>query len=648
MGAEKILVYDKKYQKIEEYQIKVDTNYYDFTLFKNHILYTAKKGLIKSIDINNKQESFIDLNNYGICVNCSLPTELIADNQFAYFRHNLILYGYDGNSINHIHNPKAKGIYCLKNNEIYQIYNVNFTDYNLDSLYFIKVNKQTKGSISIKSEINDRYISGLVFSDIKFINDNTIVAVGKDKLIYMSYNSGADWELKSHFNKRDYIFRFDAQSSTQLQPYLKFNKSNDGGATWLSQKNYDTYFSNEQFRNLNSFGIGYFKNKNNGFYFLSSSNENFNIAYTNDNCENVSLKYNESLGYVKYKDLKCITFKDTALIMLPGIFKSNNYSILFRLGNEFNEINRTVLDSTWLLFIDKKEDNSIIAISTNYKYPYKKGYQTFFDSISSNVIISKDGGYTWEKEYDFSLTGFENNIRPATITRINDDIFFHYFELNEDSIMSGSIYRYKISEKILEKIFFEDNYDPRLPGVVRFGEYYYFLTIRYLTNGTEFNVYENKDFKNNPQNWSKISPFERYSIQYLKSFNDSLYQIIAYDSLFKKLVVWFNKPDKQTEVENQINTEYNSIYISNPIPNPANQYVRFKIYWDSALEHSLFRFETLNIIGVVISENENFDFHIINSHSGELIWYPGQLTSGVYFLHVKLGTFNKYMKVVIN
>ncbi len=41
MGSDKILVYDKIYQKIDEHQIKVDTNYYDFTLFKNHILYIA-------------------------------------------------------------------------------------------------------------------------------------------------------------------------------------------------------------------------------------------------------------------------------------------------------------------------------------------------------------------------------------------------------------------------------------------------------------------------------------------------------------------------------------------------------------------------------------------------------------------------------
>ncbi|MCX7737479.1 MAG: hypothetical protein N2319_12305 [Candidatus Kapabacteria bacterium] len=648
MGSDKILVYDKKYQKIEEYQIKVDTNYYSFALFKNKILYTAKKGLIKSIDLNNKQESFIDLKNYGICVDCSLPIELQADNQFAYFRHNLILYGYDGNSINHIHSPNAKGIYCLKNNEIYQIYNVNFSDYKLDSLYFVKVNKQTKGSISIKSKINDRYISGLVFTDVKFINDKTIVAVGKDKLIYMSYNSGADWELKSHLNNLNYITRFDAQSSTQIQPYLKFNKSNDGGVTWLSQKNYNKYFSNALFGYLYSYGIGYFLNKNNGFYFLSSSTENFNIAYTNDNCENVSLQQNESMGYDKSKDLRCISYKDTALIMLPGIFKSNCYSILFRLGNEFNEINRTVLDSTWLLFIDKLENNSIIAISTNYKYPYKKGSRTYFDSIFSSVIISKDGGYTWEKEFDFNMNGFESKIRHYTISRINNDLFFHYVELNEDSVMKASIYRYKISEKTLEKIFSDDYYDPPMPGVVKIGEYYYFITMRVLSNGTEFNVYENRDFNNNPKNWTKISPFDRYSIQNMESFNDSLYKIIAYDSLFKKMVVWFNKPDIQTDVDNQINNEYNSIYISNPIPNPANQYVRFKIYWDSALEPSLFRFEALNLVGAVISENEKFDFHIINNHSGELIWYPGQLTSGIYFLNVKLGSSNKYIKVVLN
>ncbi|HRP03198.1 MAG TPA: hypothetical protein PLE30_11175 [Candidatus Kapabacteria bacterium] len=647
MGAEKILVYDKQYQKIEEYQIKVDTNYYNFTLFKNHILYTAKKGLIKSIDLNNKQESFIDLKNYGMCTNCSLPTELMADEQFAYFRHNLMLYGYDGNSINHIHSPKAKGIYCLKNNEIYQIYNVNFADYKLDSLYFVKVNKQTKSSIPIKSEINDRYISGLVFTDVKFINNKTIVAVGKDKLIYMSYNSGADWELKSHFNNLNDITRFDALSSTQIQPYLKFNRSNDGGVTWLSQKNYDKYFSNVLFGHLYSYGIGYFLNKNNGCYFLSSPTENFNIAYTNDNCENVSLQQNESMAYNKSTDLRCISYKDTALIMLPGVFKSNCYSILFRLSNEFKETNRTVLDSTWLLFMDKLEDNSIIAISTNYKYPYKKGSQTYFDSISSSVIISKDSGYTWEKEFDFNMPEFEKKIRSYTISRINNDLFFHYVEPGENSVMKTSIYRYKILEKNLEKIFSDDYYDPPKPGIVKLGKNYYFITIRALPKGTEFNIYENKDFNSNPKNWIKISPFDRYSIQNLESFNDSLHKIIAYDSLFKKVVVWFNKPDIQTDVDNQINNEYHSIYISNPIPNPAKQHVKFKIYWDSTLEPSLFKFETLNMIGTIVSEGDKFDFHIINNHSGELVWYPKQLTSGIYFLNVKSGSFNKYMKVVI-
>jgi photosystem II stability/assembly factor-like uncharacterized protein len=180
--------------------------------------------------------------------------------------------------------------YKIKNNEIIYLLpsfitnssqrflSVNYC--KVDSSHF-EIDSSYISQISVEQKLHKyiTYHKEFYFSDFIQINQ-TIIAVGSDKMIAVSKNNGKSFEFKSYFNGIysgiDNIKILNDSIIYVINNY-EITKTKDGGITWLPQ-NYNDYLittiSQPVFYNFEQNGIGflcYRKINNNDSNFLLTS-----------------------------------------------------------------------------------------------------------------------------------------------------------------------------------------------------------------------------------------------------------------------------------------------------------------------------------------------------------------------------------------
>ncbi len=574
-----ILKYDQDFKLIKEYKLETDTSIVDFTICGDNIYYSAGNGKLGIIDLLTNNQKTVDFSAFGICVNCPAASGFFSSKLFPYFNIGMNLYRYNPSNsiIELVHNGIKKAPYCAHNDDVYQIYSIYNETYNLDSLYYFKVEFNTKTSTNIKLPGNDRYISQLRFTNIEYLDDNNIIAVGRDKLIYMSSNGGLEWTLKSHFNvSTSYgnFFRFDDQNSSRIGPYVKFERTTNGGSTWLSQKNYSNEYRYSDFADYSNFGSTFFSDKNNGYIFISINiSGRSNFAYTNDGGENVILKDNSKLKYAQAPKKFSLKNKNNNLLIIPGHFLDKYYyTIISRLDNEMNEIVRTVLDSLNFLFIDTFENGKMYAVVINYREREEIDKIVKYNKIYYTLLSSLDAGLTWQEESILSnVTDLELYLPNGK--KSGDNIVFYNVSTQQDSSYLGTIYRLNLKNKTIDSLYSQT--DLSVNNVSRIGSKTLVNTIYYLTDGIKMELLSNDDLEANPYDWKNITPRQRYSTFYFKAFNDSLFVISSYDSLIKSDVVWFAKQQIPLGVDDEfINYNQSDFSIS---PNPSSDFIEISV-----------------------------------------------------------------------
>src|SRR3989339_16889 len=642
-----IMVFNTNIEKMKEYKLTSDTTYYDFTISANNIVYSAGNGKLGVINLQNDNSDIIDLKNLGICTDCPVIKNLFSDDYNTYFELSNNLYQYDGNNVEFIFSPIKKGIYTSYNNNLYELYNIINASTYLDSLYFIKIDKQNHNYFHIKYPGHDRYISSLNIIEVSFLSQDIIIAVGKDKLIYMSFNGGQIWELKSHFNiSNDYgdIIRFESNNANRISKYAKFISTRNGGITWLPQKNYEPKFSSKIFQSNWGENGTYFKDKMNGlFYGFTLYQGDTNFAYTNNGCETVMLKnVNEFSGYFYGESPKFCTLNDKTIFAFQGTLNKLKYSLVYQFDDTLGAERLSYIDSTQILFIDSYND-VLIAFIGNYKYP-KDSTFIVYDSLYYSLITSSDAGKNWNKN-DFKLF-IPGRIPPTfNIIRFNDKLIIGYkYIINKKAYCE--IYKLDLITKQIVKLFSILTGDMYITSIRGFDNKVFIGTLIYTDSNRYYEQYQNDDIEKHPTDWINITPKSRYSqfTQFIK--NDSLIILSAYDSLMKSNIKWFAKPKRVTNVDEQVEVS-NYLYLSKPYPNPTQDYVKTKFYWDMSNNINDAIIEVYDIMGNVVSDRKQILFNQINNYSGEITWLTKNQQSGVYIISVKLGGDTKAVPVVI-
>ncbi len=661
LGEKKIVVSNLAMEKIKEYDIvigKINGNpsnnigdQYNFEIVNDKIYYVSDTTELTEIDLKNDKTRKIDLTKYGKINknNNRVPSNLFKIGHTLYFSLHTNLYSFENNKVQLIFKGLSRGVWATKNNEIFNLSRIYLSSYNRDSISFIKV-LPNNNSQKINDGINDRYISNTIFAKIKFLTNKIIIAVGKDKLIYMSFDSGKTWVLKSHLDLRwaSRIYRIDDKHAYFVGQYAKFVHTTDEGTTWLPQKNYYNIFTKEiRFSDTKNWGTELFMNNKFGLAYYHTEVENdTNFVYTNDGGETVILKNsNNGIGYgcpsIQFKKYSLFKNKNKLLFSFNGYLDFNAtpwpFSFIYEFDKKMERKRRYFLDSAHFVCIGTFFDNNLYALILKYSNPENISNRQWKYNLKLALIQSLDTGKSWTtlREFDFFKRKIiYNNIQLLYTSKTDKEIFFHYLDNNGNA----TVYMIDIVEKKLHKIVkYPENYIPGSYGIQKIANKYYFRAIRFHNKPRwiESKLYMNDDIVNQPSNWHLVSP-TRYTQLSIIASTDSLFYIRAYDSLFKRPVMWFAKLKKISGIDENIETK-GTMYIGEPVPNPASNLVSLNVSFDLNYKIEQADINVYDVLGNHISSKEQFNIQRRNNHSISVIWNTAAIPPGVYFLSVRLG-----------
>lgn len=658
----KIIKLNKELEIVKDYNYNLDTSYYSFDLIGDKIIYSQGQGKLGYINFDNNEAGIIELSKLGICKVCHIPKSIFSNKQdLLYFFLNDTLYQININSnqtkfVYEFPYLESSVFYAL-DNEVFQLYNITDKKRNLDSLYFVKIDNINEIPIHIKLPGNDRYVSNLSFTSLQFISGDTIIAVGKGKLIYMSYDGGKNWELKSLLNQFSYLFLINNQNAFILSPFAQFFHTHNGGDTWLTQKNYsEEFYKNSCFKYPDIMSTLRYLFNDIGLYIATLNTNSDNLIYSIKGGDSIGFKRIGVENWTPYSEIYPFITKCFDKIIIINHIKSKPSPLtLFinRLNTDFNVEKKTQLQEKVFYAVYNLND-TLIAIGKDFDAlnPFSNRY---------NVYISSDTATSWDINFSFEVDKGVYHHHIYRSSQVKHLIFLNWSFtkiINYDTVYYTKVYMLDIHKKTFTELIQEDS---DFQKVFYFNGRYNFF--RFVYDEIKKDFYPKCQFVENididPYIWRKYKNY-RYSppllnitedthLSFTTLVSDTLFAFVAYDSLFNEEVLFFARPKLPSSVEENYKTEtVKPIYITNPVPSPAHNFANMKIYWDYWLNIDNADFSAINLLGLQVSGKEDFQFTKINSYSGELIWRPKALSPGVYIITVRIGTNSCSQLIVVD
>jgi photosystem II stability/assembly factor-like uncharacterized protein len=113
------------------------------------------------------------------------------------------------------------------------------------------------------------------------------------------------------------------------------------------------------------------------------------------------------------------------------------------------------------------------------------------------------------------------------------------------------------------------------------------------------------------------------------------------------VVVKIKLKEKYVDIEESEKVEYIPLcWISNPYPNPANNFVNFEIVWAIKYSKEELKISFYNLYGCKV-ENPNYEIINRTVNSGILRWYSTGLPSGIYFVELNVGGYKRVEKIIL-
>lgn len=650
LGKNKIYNVQSDLSLQTEYEFTTDSSYYEMAVVNSKIYFTAGKGKIGIYDVSNKSNEVIDLSELGLCQNCKTPTILIATDNLLYFYVYLDFFSLDTKTKEI---KKKSGAMKTQDaaigaykNKLYNIYTFNDSFiYNLDSLYFY-----TYDNINDVWERTDlgkyeRYIWGLKFTKINFVDQNTIVAVGKDKLIYMSYDGGQNWTLKSSLTKYGVAQKIFPTGIGISASGFRFSITTDGGITWLPQKQHIKRYkdnSNSHFQysipvilsedfvftlalpyHTADTNISIFRNKLEKIYL-----QNYYIGVNEDLYPRIYDIFGKKYLFVNTNDP--ISKDDPKLYNLFYACSIDfNDTLVFnwkggRINTEFIGCD-TYKDMLYSLVKDYSDSTNaryaILSIqdTNGIFYPRYMKRESFLDfsNLSPNFY------------FPFPPFMMGNNLCMPIIDTANSFLYAYNVETKE----------FKEIYKGTKNEFIQKSFDLN-------GKTYLFVL---TAQGMKLipKLYENPDFTKNPSNWTPTTT--RYIINEIYYESDSLKIISGYDLMSnpdKNKIFYLGSQNTNAVVDKVEGKSY--LYISEPYPNPAEKETTFKVYYPINEDIRTIEITASNLLGQAVADEKAFSIGSLNDYSAEIKWTIGQLPKGIYLINMKIGNHFASKPIIIN
>lgn len=633
-----------------EYEFTTDTSYYEMAVVNSKIYYTAGKGKIGIYDVSNKTNEVIDLSELGLCQNCKTTRLLIPTEDKLYFYVRFDLFSLDAKSkevkkVASAMNPNNAAIGAYKN-KLFNIYTFNDTyQFNLDSLYFYTYDNINDVWERTDENKYDRYIWDLKFTALNFIDDNTIIAVGKDKLIYMSYDGGKNWKLKSSLTKYGYEQKiFPTGVGITAQGY-RFSITTDGGITWLPQKQHIKQYTDKSYSHF-QYSIPVILSEDIAFTLsFPYHTADTNISIFRNKLEKLYLQ-NYYIGVNKdlYPRIYDIFGKKYLFVNTNDPISKDDpklYNNMYACAIDFNDtlvfnwkggrINTTFIgcgtykDMLYSLVKDYSD-------STKVQYAILSIQDTngvFYPRYMKREVFLDISNFSPNFYFPFPPFMIENNLCMSISDTANSFLYAYNVETKEfKQIFKGT------KNELIQKSF-------NLNGKT----YLYVLAAQGMKLIPK--LYENPDFTKDPSNWTPTTT--RYIIDKIYYESDSLKIVSGNDLLNnpEKSKIFYLRPKNTNAVVEKVESK-SYLYISEPYPNPAENETTFKVYYPINEDLRTIKITASNLLGQIVSDEKAFSIGSINDYSAEIKWTIGQLPKGIYLINMKIGNHFASKPIIIN
>ncbi|MFN3305963.1 MAG: hypothetical protein ACK42Z_02115 [Candidatus Kapaibacteriota bacterium] len=654
MTKNKFKAFDENFNLVKEFNYTIDTNYYEFVVTNNTIVYPNSNGEIKLINIENSQETTLDLKSANLCDTCFLPTNFLADENDFYFLHDKNYFRYrfltESFSLFARTMKATRTAFTLWNGTLYQIVGIYLS--GLDSLYFYRLSLNRE---KVNTSSFDRRVIGSEFTSLKFITDSLIIGVGKNKLVCLSTNGGKTWSVISFVNMMvnpGNLFVFDTLNLRVVDYYHNFYYTTNGGITWLPTR----WFPKKVLGVYNPYlakKFYYFFDPLNGISVYSKSlTPDSNIIYTTDGGETINLGYNSSFNYLEdiYFTLpngdKLLVFTNNAMVSY-GI-----WFIVWEVDKNFN-FSKKDYSPYRQIYYPVVSNNQIIAPSISQP-PGK----TFGDPLYW-IIKSSDWGLTWDS---ILVNTFDSSYLPQSYGNPISDgawsldgnvyvTFDYYYRKDSSSPPTPFTLLYHF-DPLTNELSLLDSIGSGFRPIAMFKlqNKYYLLKNRFAFPRPIFKL----NVFNEPKTVREVdlSSERIFPTGFVRSTVDpNLVVANIWDTLrFGSGFVYLMKDNSYSSVEDaQLDVRYYTthFYATQPYPLPARSVVKSKIYTDGSFNLWEAIDGVYDVMGNKLEGKERISIQELGKASALLTWECSGVPTGVYFIVVRHNFRAELIPVVV-
>jgi len=630
-----ILVYDLNFNLVNSLSLDYQNQASELKILDNSLYVPIDNGRIYVYDINNKfQKKTIDFGLQSLCSNCPRPNQLKSDSSNLYIAlGNYLLKSKDNGTTWSKLDSNVNLLNVYKGN-YYSLSSSNYPGSGYSFLDFYK--SGVHGFERVNHDTIDRYIPEQIYKGFEFLGNDSIIAVGKDKLISISYDGGKNWTFISNFriNYFHVGIWLNENKGYLYTSYNQISKTSNGGVTWLPQKYKsgikDTMGTDEAIYADTTGLVILFKNNlvQNGINFIFSDDfgENYN-----------AISKKEMIGHIKdpmYNPR--IIRKDTNLLFFfNGGWGEDHYTMVYLMDNKINVLSQSLIDSMVILDARLTDDGkNIMALGYERKYPNNANS---FDSIKYYLMYSYDNGNTWVKDLSFALDSDSYNM----CTYIDKNYLI--ISTKPDTIIDNGVWsRYSIS--ILNpsgKIFQKKVYSDHFATMTNF-----FKLNDIIYNLGYYHLYLNNNFIDEPLNWQKDSTDKFVMGNCFWSDNQTGYVGMTLSvrptiSNFYKI-----KAIKPTPVDEPKSLSA-YLYSFPPYPTPATNEVSFVLYWDYKFDITTADFAIFDIMGNKIAGKNEILIYAEQPNNGIIKWNCSNVQDGIYFIRMIYGGNTKAVPIIV-
>ncbi|MCX6148031.1 MAG: hypothetical protein NTW25_12420 [Candidatus Kapabacteria bacterium] len=612
-------------------------------------------------DTTLKFNNFVAINNYLLMATITdtllrfntlskiierVPSKGLISNANSLINYNNSLYCISNNKfLKSIDNGVTWDSLSLLQNCVLSISNDNILYATTTNTFENFIQKLTNDGLTFnfneKSIIKfDKYIKQFQISNIFYIDSNTTLAIGFNKLIIKSIDKLKSWTLISNYSREAYDIKikfFDKFYGISYNNYNQFFKTFDGGATWLPINDTPTIPL--------GFGTNFVGDnsiKRNGlFLYLQRDYKKeyeSKIAYSTDTCK--TFKYNtiDFSGFSGFSNL--FETIDSIYFVMWSYFGNNTISKLYTINQSYKNTNIKQFDSLKIFKIYKNNENNLEMICNEYRYrihneiggnaPY------LFDSTKVIIKESFDKGETWVDKHIIQSTNHHK--LKDQISLSDRSLFLSSKSEYIPAVNDSNTYLYEIKNGVVSLIHTFADFN--VISIVDYNGKLYYGSDRKI-------YYQDANFEWKSNNISSYIGGKYYPTF---DFGNVLYVATTSTQLYDKdftNIYRFTDESPISDVEAQIE-EMTDLVTLSPAPLPANTFTKIGVIWSPIYKFYLSNIEVFDIYGIKVKSNLKTSLREFDTFRGELTLQTEDLPEGVFFVKISHGITTKYVKILVS